>query len=871
MTMSMLSLVLGLAAQDPQLEARYYTVEHFPLPEECVMEVGGMGFLPDGGLMVSTRRGQVWRVDGVLADDPSTVRATLYAEGLWEGMGLATVGERVFVLQRTELSELLDTDGDGRCDQVRTLCDDWGVSENYHEFAFGLPVDRDGNFWISLNLGFTDPKWWHGRALAPYRGWVARIGADGVMEPWATGFRSPAGIGFGPKNTLLVTDNQGDWVPVCPLIVVEKGGFHGAPAGLEWREDFAATRTVPSITSPVDVPRVRPALWMPYKWTRSTGNMVMAPKGFAPWGEQVVLAELTNGMVLRADLEQVQDVWQGAVFVMRTNVGSAVRALFADERTLLLGLTNRGWGGLPPGHGLARVRRTAETPLEIIKVAAQDDGFALAFNAPLAQALQPAQVSVELYRYDWFWEYGSPERDTHRVEVTQVECSDDRTRVRIRAPEIEPGWVARVVLSDVRSSDGRTLLHDEFAYTINELPGRPKSGAHVARTAPPPTPKESRDEGWLRLTWSDATQMFVTGGFRLVQAELAPDDPTQFAVKEGWNALVNTAEPRLAPYTTKASFGDGVYKVDVMLPKDGVAQLRVMERYALELRAPVDLARASMWSFGALPAHGEAAMRKPALATWRGLGQWHEVTLDFRAPRFDASGAKVQNARFVRVLIDDVLVHENVELSQPVAGAPQNEVARAPFCIAPLTAPIGIADIQVQSLAVERPTGVDLLAAHEGESTDAAPQASCEDGVLRTKGARGVFQITETTPRELRLRAKLNQGGWAQLWLRRNQSATGVVTGRAIRLANSHPEPGRTGSIVGRTMIKVDLLPDDTWFDLRVSLTDESGGLRTKVWVNDALVQDDLDPVPLPAGALVLEHGSEGTLLEVQDFHALDG
>jgi hypothetical protein len=431
--------------------------------------------------------------------------------------------------------------------------------------------------------------------------------------------------------------------------------------------------------------------------------------------------------------------------------------------------------------------------------------------------------------------------------------------------------VARVVLSDVRSSDGRTLLHDEFAYTINELPGRPQSGAHVARTAPPPTPKESRDEGWLRLTWSDATQMFVTGGFRLVQAELAPDDPTQFAVKEGWNALVNTAEPRLDPYTTKASFGDGVYKVDVMLPKDGVAQLRVMERYALELRAPTDLARTSMWTFGALPAHGETAMRKPALATWRGLGQWHEVTLDFRAPRFDASGAKVQNARFVRVLIDDVLVHENVEFPQPVAGAPQNEVARAPFCIAPLTAPIGIADIQVQSLAVERPTGVDLLAAHEGESTDAAPQSSCEDGVLRTKGARGVFQIAETTPRELRLRAKLNQGGWAQLWLRRNQSATGVVTGRAIRLANSHPEPGRTGSIVGRTMIKVDLLPDDTWFDLRVSLTEESGGVRTKVWVNDALVQDDLDPVPLPAGALVLEHGSEGTLLEVQDFQSLDG
>lgn len=866
----MIPMLMALSLQDPQLEARYYAVDHLKLPEECVLEVGGMGFLPDGALMVSTRRGQVWRIDGALAEDPAEARATLYAEGLWEGMGLAVVGERVFVLQRQELSELLDTDKDGRCDTVRTVCDDWGVSENYHEFAFGLPVDRDGNFWISLNLGFTDPKWWHGRSLAPYRGWVARIGSDGSFEPWAAGFRSPCGIGFGPAGTLLVTDNQGDWEPVCPLIVVEKGGFHGAPASLEWRPDFQASRTVPSVTAPVDVPRTRPAVWMPYKWTRSTGNMVMAPKGWAPWGEQVVLAELTNGMVLRADLEQVQGAWQGAVFVMRTNVGSAVRALYADDRTLLLGLTNRGWGGLPPGHGIARVRRTKETPLEIVKVAAQEDGFALAFNAPLAQPLQPSQVSVELYRYDWFWEYGSPERDTHRIEVAKVECSGDRTRARIRCNDIEPGWCARVVLSDVKAEDGRVLLHDEFAYTINELPGRPKSGKHVARVAPPPSPKESRDEGWLRLTWNDATQLFDTGGFRLVHAELSPDDPTRFAVKEGWNALVNTQEPRLAPYRTKAEFGDGVYKVDVMLPKDGAVQVRAMGRYAFELRAPADNARQSLMSFGTIPSHGGAELRKPALPVWRGNGQWHEVTLDFRAPRFDAAGKKTANARFLRVLVDDVLLHENVELGEPVAGAPRDEVRRAAFEIMPLTAPVGIADIQLQSLGVDRPEGRDLLAAHEGLATEGPTEFRCEDGLLRSKGAHGVLELAAATPRELRLRAKLNQGGWANLWLRRTTGADGSVNGRAIRLANSHPEPGRTGTIVGRGIVKVDLLPDDTWFDLRISLVDEQGGVRTKVWVNDALLQDDLDPAPMPQGALVLEHGFEGALLEVQELRALD-
>lgn len=868
--MNAVFLVLASLVQDPVVEARYYQVDHLKLPDDVVLEVGGMGLMPDGDLMVSTRRGQVWRIEGALADDPAGAKASLYAEGLWEGMGLAVVDGRVHVLQRTELSELVDTDGDGRCDLVRTVCDDWGASDNYHEFAFGLPVDANGDFWISLNLGFADPQWWHGRALAPWRGWVARIGKDGSFEPWATGFRSPAGIGLGPRGTLLVTDNQGDWVPVCPLIVVEKGGFHGAPAGLEWREDFQRSRTVPSITAPVDVPRTRPALWMPYKWTRSTGNMVMAPRGFAPFGEQVVLAELTNGMVLRADLEEVQGAWQGAVFVLRTNVGSAVRALFADERTLLLGLTNRGWGGLPPGHGIARVRRTNETPLEIVKVSARGDGFELAFNAPLASALEPAQVSIELYRYDWFWEYGSPERDTHKIEVARVECSEDLTRARLVAPEIEPGWVARVVLAGVVAADGRPLLHDEFAYTINELPDRPKSGAHVARVAPPPAPKESRDEGWLRLTWNDATQLFDAGGFELAQADLSTEDPARFDLKPGWNALVNTKDPKLAPFASKASFGDGVYKVDVMLPKDGAVQVRAMGRYAVELRAPVDGARASQWSFGLLPAHGASEARKPLLGVWRGLGQMHEVTLDFRAPRFDEAGIKVQNAKFARVLVDDVLIHEDVELPAPVAGAPSVEVARAPFEIVPSTSPVGIGDIRVQSLSIERPVGRDLLAEHEGLEDAGATQWSCEDGVLRSKGANGVFMVAGATPRELRLRAKLNQGGWANLWLRRRVDGAAIAGGRAIRLANSHPDPGRTGTIVGRSTIKVDLLPDDTWFDLRVALSDENGGLRTKVWVNDALVQDDFDPAPMLDGELVVEHGFEGALLEIQDLRALD-
>jgi hypothetical protein len=71
-----------------------------------------------------------------------------------------------------------------------------------------------------------------------------------------------------------------------------------------------------------------------------------------------VVAELTNGMLLRAGFEEVQGVTQGWVLPLLEEVGSVVRVLEADDGSILCGLTNRGWGGKAPADGLARVRWT---------------------------------------------------------------------------------------------------------------------------------------------------------------------------------------------------------------------------------------------------------------------------------------------------------------------------------------------------------------------------------------------------------------------------------------------------------------------------------------------------------------------------------
>jgi hypothetical protein len=59
-------------------------------------------------------------------------------------------------------------------------------------------------------------------------------------------------------------------------------------------------------------------------------------------------------------------------------------------------------------------------------------------------------------------------------------------------------------------------------------------------------------------------------------------------------------------------------------------------------------------------------------------GQWHDLDVIFTPPRFDAEGKKLANARIERVLLNDVLLHEGLELAGPCLGAPLAALPEAP-------------------------------------------------------------------------------------------------------------------------------------------------------------------------------------------------
>ena len=479
----------GDAASSPSAEERYYRVTTIQQPADSVLEVGGLGFRPDGKLLACTRRGEVWLVHNPGADNPADVKFTRFAAGLHEALGLwAEDNDKVYVVQRPELTKLIDKDGDGTADEFVTVCDKWGVSGDYHEFAFGPARDKHGNFFVTLNVGFGGGH----QAKAPWRGWCVKVTPDGKMEPWAYGLRSPNGINFSPDGELFYCDNQGEWVATNKMNHLKRGKFYGHQAGLQWVKDSPFAGKVPDkvksgmlydgqkgpgANAPAGFPDLDPpCVWFPYgrmgqsasepRWDTTGGK-------FGPFAGQCFVGDQTRSMVMRVALEKVNGVYQGACFPFRSGLQCGVNRLaFGPDGALYVGQTNRGWGsvgGKP--YGLQRINFTGAAPFEVHHVALTRDGFDLTFTAPVdaAAAARLAAYAVKSFTYVYFSNYGCPETDTEAEKVAKAVVSADGKTVSLTVHGLRKGRVYEFHLPGVKSVAGEGLLHPEAYYTLNEL------------------------------------------------------------------------------------------------------------------------------------------------------------------------------------------------------------------------------------------------------------------------------------------------------------------------------------------------------------------------------------------------------------------
>lgn len=159
-----------------------------------------------------------------------------------------------------------------------------------------------------------------------------------------------------------------------------------------------------------------------------------------------------------------------------------------------------------------------------------------------------------------------------------------------------------------------------------------------------------------------------------------PDEkkPDALAVKEPSTGsapeLIN-ARPGSVDIFTEEKFGSMHLELEFMIPKGSNSGVYMMGEYEVQIydtygKSPPKIGdMASIYTYAA-----------PKIDASKKHGEWQKFVIDFEAPKFE-DGKKVSNAKFVKVLFNDKLIHENVECTKGVTpgGLTGKESATGPL------------------------------------------------------------------------------------------------------------------------------------------------------------------------------------------------
>ena len=89
----------------------------------------------------------------------------------------------------------------------------------------------------------------------------------------------------------------------------------------------------------------------------------------------------------------------------------------------------------------------------------------------------------------------------------------------------------------------------------------------------------------------------------------------------------------------------------------------------------------------------------PKINACKAPGEWQKYEIHFQAPRFDADGKKTGNARFLKVILNGKVLHENVEMKkQTPGGVTGREHATGPLMFQGNHGPVAYRNIKIGPL-----------------------------------------------------------------------------------------------------------------------------------------------------------------------------
>ena len=181
--------------------------------------------------------------------------------------------------------------------------------------------------------------------------------------------------------------------------------------------------------------------------------------------------------------------------------------------------------------------------------------------------------------------------------------------------------------------------------------------------------------GWRFDLGADKVASGTTEWFPAASVSWSQESPERLAAAAApGGIIVNGLEARTMNLVTKRKFADFELYLEFMLARrsnsgvyhHGLYEVQIFDSYGST--RPLTHSDAGgiyeRWDHG--KGFGGFAPRSNAS---RPPGQWQFFQTRFLAPRFDAAGAKKENARFERITYNGVVIHETIEVDGPTRSS----------------------------------------------------------------------------------------------------------------------------------------------------------------------------------------------------------
>jgi hypothetical protein len=223
-------------------------------------------------------------------------------------------------------------------------------------------------------------------------------------------------------------------------------------------------------------------------------------------------------------------------------------------------------------------------------------------------------------------------------------------------------------------------------------------------------PASAGEAAWIELigdhglvAWKGPTGNWLVAG----DARPDPERPNRLLAEPGKGVLINGPTGRTANLITNETFGDIEARFEFLIPKGSNSGAKFEGLYEIQILDSFGVAKPTGAHNGGIYPRAELLPKyryldegvAPRVNASRPAGEWQTLDVIFLAPRFDAAGRKIRNARFEKVVLNGQVIHENVEVKTPTGHAWRTkEVPTGPILLQADHGPVAFRRIRVRRL-----------------------------------------------------------------------------------------------------------------------------------------------------------------------------